>query len=60
MQHIRSTTLRLDPVTSSLSHQDKVSELSAEKEDLNERLKAEEERRKHLLGDKNLVSTTAV
>ena len=60
MRHIRSAPLRLDPVTSSLSLQDKVSELSAEKEALNDRLKVEEERRKHLLGDKNLVSTTAV
>lgn len=37
------------------SHQEKVSELSAEKEALNEKLKAEEERRKHILSDKNLV-----
>lgn len=39
------------------SHQEKVSELSAQKEALNEKLKAEEERRKHILSDKNLVIT---
>lgn len=39
-------------------HQEKVSELSAEKEALNEKLKAEEERRKQILGDKSLVRTS--
>lgn len=41
------------------SHQEKVSELSAEKEVLHEKLKAEEERRKHILSDKNLVRTVS-
>lgn len=41
------------------SHQEKVSELSAEKEALNEKLRAEEERRKNILSDKNLVRTAA-
>lgn len=44
-----------------VSHQEKISELSAENEDLNEKLKAEEERRKRILSDKNLVKiVTAV
>lgn len=43
--------------TLSPSPQEKVSELAAEKEVLNEKLKAEEERRRHILGDKNLVRT---
>lgn len=37
------------------TYQEQVSELSAEKEALNEKLKAEEERRKRILSDKNLV-----
>lgn len=37
------------------SSQEKITELSAEKEALNERLQAEEERRKRILTDKNLV-----
>ncbi|XP_044045632.1 microtubule-associated tumor suppressor 1 homolog isoform X2 [Siniperca chuatsi] len=39
---------------------DKVSELSAEKEALNEKLKAEEERRKCILSDKNLKDSHTV
>lgn len=39
---------------------EKVSELSAEKEALNEKLKAEEERRKAVLGDKNLKDSYTV
>lgn len=39
-----------------MSHlQEKISELSAENEALNEKLKAEEERRMCILTDKNLV-----
>lgn len=36
--------------------QEKLSELAAEKEDLSEKLRAEEERRKSILTDKNLVT----
>ncbi|XP_076584210.1 uncharacterized protein LOC143319279 isoform X2 [Chaetodon auriga] len=39
---------------------EKVCELSAEKEALNEKLKAEEERRKHILSDKNLKDSHTV
>ncbi|KAM7393553.1 hypothetical protein PAMP_020416 [Pampus punctatissimus] len=39
---------------------EKISELSAEKEDLNEKLKAEEERRKRILSDKNLKDSHTV
>ncbi|XP_065806153.1 microtubule-associated tumor suppressor 1 homolog isoform X2 [Labrus bergylta] len=39
---------------------EKVSELSAEKDALNEKLKAEEERRRHILSDKNLKDSHTV
>ncbi|XP_042284944.1 microtubule-associated tumor suppressor 1 homolog isoform X3 [Thunnus maccoyii] len=39
---------------------EKISDLSAEKEDLNEKLKAEEERRKRILSDKNLKDSHTV
>lgn len=41
----------------SVSNQEKVCELSSEKEALNEKLQAEEERRRRILTDKNLVRT---
>lgn len=42
-------------VCKSIHLQEKISELSAEKEALSEKLKAEEERRMRILTDKNLV-----